>query len=281
MIEIDGKQYYGIIYKIENIITHCVYIGQTTNKKGFNGRYYYKGVGIERVYNWLRSQKRQGNRYNKHLLRSIEKCGLGAFTVDEIFDTALDKGDLNNKEVYYIKKFDSYRNGYNMSFGGDSMSGMKRPRGKDCKNSKRVCQLDLDGNLIKIWDSATEAHNSIGVCAASISNVCHGEMKTAGNFVWVFEKDYDKNKNYKRIPQIKDRGRGTKQVLLLSDTGEIIFEFYSVNFAGKQLGISPQDISRICLHQIENNKKYNLIFRDEYMEEQRLNERTSVSKLAM
>ena len=33
---IDGKEYYGIIYKIENVINHKVYIGQTTQQKGFD-----------------------------------------------------------------------------------------------------------------------------------------------------------------------------------------------------------------------------------------------------
>ena len=53
-IIIDGKEYYGIIYKIENMITHEIYIGQTTHTKGFNGRYYFSGQGIERVYKYLK-----------------------------------------------------------------------------------------------------------------------------------------------------------------------------------------------------------------------------------
>ena len=28
------------------------------------------------------------------------------------------------------------------------MSGYERPKGKDCKNSKRVCQISLDGELM-------------------------------------------------------------------------------------------------------------------------------------
>ena len=129
-IIINNKEYYGIIYKIENTITHKIYIGQTTHPKGFNGRYYYKGIGIERVYRDLLSKCKRGERYNQYLLRSIETCGFNAFVVDEIFDTALTIEELNEKESYYIKKFDSYENGYNMSFGGDSISGYHKPNGK-------------------------------------------------------------------------------------------------------------------------------------------------------
>lgn len=271
MIEIDNKQYFGVIYKIENTITHCVYIGQTTHPKGFNGRYYYKGKGIERVYNYLKCKKKCGERYNKHLLHSIEKCGLEAFIVEEVYDTADTMQELNDKEIYYIKKFDSFNNGYNMSYGGDSIGGIKRPKGKDCPNSKQIYQIGLDGNIIKLWDSATEASNCLHIDAASISMVCSGKRKTAGRFVWVLKDDYSPKVDYSRVPQIKDRGKGTKVVLLLNDENEIVEEFYSVNNAGLKLGISPQDVSRICLHQIDNGK-FNLKYKKEYIEEQRLNE---------
>lgn len=273
MIEIDKKQYFGIIYKIENVVTHHIYIGQTTHPKGFDGRYYYKGNGIERVYNYLKSKKNHNERYNIHLLRSIEKYGFDAFVVDKVFDTASSMDELNEKETYYIKKFDSYKNGFNMSYGGDSSPGFKRPSGKNCPNSKRVCQISLDGELIKIWDCATDVEKEIHINQTSISMVCKGKIKTAGGFVWVLEKDYNPNNNYKRIPQIKDRGRGTKPVLLLSDdNNEILQEFYSVNNAGKELGISPQDVSRICSHKT-NNIKYNLVYKNEYLEKKRLSEK--------
>lgn len=274
MIKIDDKEYFGIIYKIENTITHCIYIGQTTHPKGFNGRYYHKGKGIERVYHYLLNNKKQGGSYNKYLLRSIEKCGFDAFVVDEIIDKALTFEELNEKETYYINKYDSYKNGYNMSCGGDSVSGIKRPRGKDCPNSKRVCQIGLDGKLIKIWDSQTEASKELNINLATISDVCKGKRKTAGKYVWVQEKDFDSNYDYSRTPSTKDRGRGTKPVVLLSETGEIIETFYSVNYAGKQLGISGQDVTRICSNQ-KSKIKLNLRYKDEYIEEQRLNEEGS------
>ena len=281
-IIIDGKEYYGIIYKIENIITHKIYIGQTTHPKGFNGRYYYKGIGIERVYNDLSSKRDRNERYNKYLLRSIEKCGFDAFVVDEIFDTALTIDELNDKETYYIKKFDSYKNGYNMSFGGDSISGYKRPKGKDCKNSKRICQISLDGELIKIWDSATEASNQLGVSISSLSNVCNGKKrrtngdiaKTANGYVWVFEKDYDSDKDYSVNRPRQNMGHGSKIVILLSENNEIIQEFYSLNEASRILGIGVESVRQTCLHKYKK-PRYNLKYKSEYIEEQRLNVRES------
>ena len=271
-ITIDGKEYYGIIYKIENKITHEIYIGQTTHPRGFNGRYDFKGNGIERVYKHLLGNEARGERHNQHLRRSIKKFGFDIFEVTEVFDTAETLEELNEKESYYINLFDSYKNGYNQSFGGDSMSGYSRPTGKDCPNSKRICQIGLNGELIKIWSCATDASNELGIDQSSISMTCKGKRKTAGGFVWVHEKDYDPNQNYRRTPQIKDRGKGTKPVLLLSEDGNIIQEFYSVISAGKTLGISPQEVSRICSHKAKTIK-FNLIYKNEYMEEQRLSVR--------
>lgn len=276
-IVIDEKEYYGIIYKIENIITHKVYIGQTTHKKGFNGRYYYKGTGIERVYKDHLSKKNRGESYNAYLLRSIETCGFDSFTVDEVFDTALTMEELNKKEAYYIKFFNSYNDGYNCTEGGDNLAGYHRPSGKECPNSKRICQINLDGELIKIWDCATDASKTLGIDQGSISMVCKGRRKTAGGFVWVHEKDYDTNQNYKRIPQIKDRGKGTKPVLLLSEDNNILQEFYSINNASTVLGISVEGVRKICRHKIKN-PRYNLVYKSEYIEEQRLSVRESYEK---
>ena len=274
-IIINGKEHYGIIYKIENVITHEIYIGQTSNQKGFDGRYNFSGRDIERVYAYLKGNKDRGERHNQHLRRSIEKYGFDAFEVDKIFDVADTLEELNKKETCYIEKFDSFEHGYNQTYGGDNF-----PRGQYCKNSKRVCQISLDGQLIKIWDSATDAHNELGVCASSLSNVCYGKKirkngdgaKTAGGYVWVFEKDYDPCVDYSINRPRQNMGHGSKIVLLLSDDGDVIKEFYSLNEAGRELGMSTESVRKICMHKVKK-PRFNLIYKSEYIEEQRLNEK--------
>lgn len=281
-IIIDEKEYYGIIYKIENMITHEIYIGQTTHPRGFNGRYDFKGDGIERVYKKLLSNEARGERHNQHLRRSIKKFGFDAFEIVKVFDTAETLEELNEKESYYINLFDSYKNGYNQSFGGDSMSGCNRPSGKDCPNSKRVCQISIDGQLIKVWDSAAEASNELGISPSSLSNVCHGKKrrkngdisKTAGGYVWVFERDYDSNKDYSVNRPRQNMGHGAKVVLLLSDDDSIIQEFYSINEASRELGIDVESVRKTCLHKFKK-PKFNLVYKSEYIEEQRLSVRES------
>lgn len=269
-IIIDNIEYYGIIYKIENTINHKVYIGQTTERNGFNGRYCYNGDGIERVYNYHNNRKNRDAEYNHHLFNSIEKYGFDAFVVDEIFDVALSPEELNDKEIFYIKQFDSFYNGYNQTLGGGGKLGYKPPSGKDNKFSIRVCQISPDNELIKIWDGINDASRALGIGKGRISNVCVGRKETAGGFIWVYEKDYDKNKDYSRIPKQRGGGNFTKPILLLDSNNNIAQEFVSAVEASLTFGISKQEVSRICKHE-RKKPKYNLIFKSEYIEEQRLN----------
>lgn len=273
---IDGKEYYGIIYKIENIINHKVYIGQTSQERGFKDRYCRKGRGIERVYNSYLYEQKHNRCYNVHLFKAIEKYGFDAFVVDEIFDVALTEYELNEKEIFYIEKFDSFRNGYNSTLGGDGTSGYQPPIGKNHKQSIRVCQISPDGTLIKIWDSFGDIQRELGLGKGAIANVCTGRKETSGGFVWVYEKDYDPNKNYSRIPKTRGGRNFSKPVLLLDSNNNIIQEFFSAVEASAFLGISKQEVSKICKHQ-RKTPKYNLIFKSEYIEEQRLNVRGFVA----
>lgn len=278
-IIIDDKEYFGVIYKIENMITHEIYIGQTSNPKGFDGRYSFSGKDIERVYGYLKGNKNRNEQHNQHLRRSIEKYGFEAFEVDKIFDVASSREELNEKETYYIEKFNCFKSGYNQTYGGDNY-----PRGRYCKNSKKVCQISLDGKLIKIWNSATEASDELGISPASLSNVCHAKKrrkngdvsKTAGGYVWVFEKDYDPYKDYSVNRPRQNMGHDAKIVLLLSEDGDIIQEFYSLNEASRELGISVESVRKTCMHKYKA-PSYNLIYKSEYIEEQRLSVRDFVA----
>jgi group I intron endonuclease len=109
---------YGTIYKITNNSNGKVYIGQTI--QGFSKRYCYAGAPMERVYKCHVGHKKCGGNYNSHLIRSIDKNGLKNFIVDTVFDVAFSKEELDWKEDYYIKLFNSANScfGYNKKGGG-------------------------------------------------------------------------------------------------------------------------------------------------------------------
>ena len=70
------------------------------------------------------------------------------------------------------------------------------------KNSKPVLQIDVNGNIVKEWKSASEAGKTLNINSASINKCCNGgELDKKRNkwtnitqykgFKWKFKTDYD------------------------------------------------------------------------------------------
>lgn len=269
MINVNGKEVYGIIYKITNKINNHSYIGQTKNKRGFNGRYDSSGVGIERVYRYYKREQKGGRFCNNYLLNALEKYGLDAFDVCEVLDTAMSAEELDEKEIYYIDYFDSYNNGYNLTLGGERGCGEKQPKGKDNPLSVAVCQLTLDGKLIKIWDSLADIRRDSEYNVPNIELTCRGINSHSYGYLWVFKKDYDENKEYKWKPS-----KVYRQVVLLDRSNNVIKEFPSVIQASREMHVDRKTVRDAC-NNVWDNPKYNFKYKDEYeyIEEQRLNVR--------
>lgn len=94
------------IYKISNLINNKVYIGQS--------------VDIHKRWNNHRSayQNPKAHEYNYYLYRSMRKYGIENFNFEVIEECAID--ELNQREIYWIDYYDSYRNGYNSTPGGSN-----------------------------------------------------------------------------------------------------------------------------------------------------------------
>ena len=52
------------------------------------------------------------------------------------------------------------------------------------KNFKKVIQLDLNDNVLNVFESIKQAGQETGVFATSISACCNGKVKSAGGFKW-------------------------------------------------------------------------------------------------
>lgn len=101
------------IYKITNKINNKCYIGLTT--QGVNKRW------SEHKYRF-----NLGERDHK-LYLAMKKYGVKNFDI-EILKTVKDKNKLSELEINYIKEFDSFNNGYNMTYGGDTVSDETRSK---------------------------------------------------------------------------------------------------------------------------------------------------------
>lgn len=114
------KKHFGI-YCIRNKITDKKYIGKTIEifqKRWFNHRSFLRGNKHPNVY-----MQREWNKYGEDNFE---------FLIIEQFDIAIrneyNYDELNRKicelEIYYIKKYNTYKNGYNMTTGGEGTCGI-------------------------------------------------------------------------------------------------------------------------------------------------------------
>lgn len=99
----------GVIYKITNKINEKCYIGQT--RQNVNDR-------------WLthkRASTTNINEYNMCIKRAFRKYGIENF-IFEIIEEC-DESLLNEREIYWISYYDSFRKGYNSTLGGGGRLG--------------------------------------------------------------------------------------------------------------------------------------------------------------
>lgn len=93
------------IYKIENLINHHCYIGQSVNI-------------IKRLNDHKTTAFNQNSHnYDYPIYRAIRKYGIKNFSFEILEECPTEK--LNEKEIFYIQKYNSFFNGYNQTLGGD------------------------------------------------------------------------------------------------------------------------------------------------------------------
>lgn len=124
------------IYKIENLINGKSYIGQS--------------IDIERRFRAHRTRPFNENdrAYNSYFYRSIRKYGLDNFSFNILEECSVD--ELNEKEKFYIEKYNSYRNGYNQDEGGTDAQHFTK------LNKNKVLEI------IEVLKSSYENSDTIG-----------------------------------------------------------------------------------------------------------------------
>lgn len=141
------------IYCFRNSTNNKCYIGQAINiRKRFSSH----------IRNFIT------HKLDNPLYRAFSKYTLDVFefSILEVITENLNKKELKNKldflEKKYIKEYDSYKNGYNQTLGGDyGILGYKFTKEQVEKNRQNIIKITRDGRFtVLLYDTVTKESKS-------------------------------------------------------------------------------------------------------------------------
>lgn len=177
------------IYRIENLINHKSYIGQSID-------IYERWV----EHKWALNNKQHNN---KHLVSAWHKYKENNFKFTILEQCSVDK--LNEREIYWVDFYDAYHHGYNQTKGGDGCLGKVWTDEERAKISRAIYQIDLNGEIVCRFMNIDEAEKKTGIDHRQIWNCANkhctrmsrnGKVyehtnKTAGGYIWLYEDEFE------------------------------------------------------------------------------------------
>ena len=229
----------GIIYSILNKVNGNRYIGQT--QQDLNKR-------------WRQHLQESKTFSDRPLYRAINKYGEEMFVVRIIEeDIPIDK--LSERECYWIEQFDTYKNGYNATTGGEqsktiredvkekiSISMQGKTSGderiakmrKSLKERKNHFKVMGDGKHLRCKVKGTNPNTGEVVEFNSLTDACNKLNLKNGNLSRGIKKGYLVG-GYK-WEKLEDKTNNNpiygKRIL----DGKIVYHFKSIREAGRVLG---------------------------------------------
>ena len=105
---------------------------------------------------------------------------------------------------------------------------------------RKICQYDLQHNLLNIYNSLREAAETTNTNKVGICRVCSGQSYSAGGYLW----------EYQDIPiqhVLKPpKGVPTKRVAQYSKQGDLIAVYESLSEAAKQTNTNIGNLGSVC-----------------------------------
>lgn len=245
-----------IIYKITNLINNKRYIGVTSRIK-------------RRIYEHTRYSEIENSPLTCYLHNSIKKYGCNNFIFEVIHKNIKNDKQLNELEVFYIKKFKSNKSeyGYNLTSGGEREIPNDITILKKIASSHKVkvAKYDLEGNFICEYESIKEASRQNNIPDTDIHR-CHKNKWSRNNFLYqkfikiapLKIEPYTSNKGKNLINGDGFQGKNRLRCQLFNKKTNLIdFEAQSLIELSKKSGLHTTTLHRI--YQNKNHKKWKLI----------------------
>ena len=228
------------IYMYKNRINGKIYIGQTVNVY-LRRRQHENPTGQDRTH-----------QFDSEFHRDMRKYGIENFEFS-ILEECSPK-DLNEREIYWISKYETTENGYNVKRGGSG----------GWVNGKTVYQVEIGtGKIIAEYPSIRSAARSVGCNAGDIKRVCVGLLQSAAGVAWCLVDDYRKEDYVGKKPNPRRPYVKAKPVLQIDlETGETVMEYASVHDAAKAMGVHRNNIYNCCQHKWKTSCGFKWEYKD-------------------
>ena len=237
----------SVIYGIQNSITNKWYIGSCVN---FHDR-------MRRHYYYLRHNIHHSNK----LQRSWNKHGEDMFDI-QILKTCTNytQKQLAIEEELFIKQYDSFHNGYNMTdicfeYHKYQLTQEQKDKRANISKKKVIAFEGKTGELLKIFESVTAASEEYNIPTTRISKCCKGGFTQTCGKVFIYEKDYDANKCYKaeghgkgvpkspeHIEKMRHNNRNSRVLYKYDLNKNLIAEYPSRSEAERQNGFKKEGL---------------------------------------
>lgn len=232
------------IYKIVNRINSKIYIGQTihTIQQRWK-RHCYDALNY---------------RTNTRFAKAIRDFGPESFSVEKI-DEANSKEELNQKEKYWIKFYDSIATGYNSTDGGEDTNTYAHKTEEELKEIKEKISRTKQGKLnprsraAKCFNVKTNENLRFNTCAECqkyfdednhnfITRRCQHKTKYLYKGEWLiayeedeYIQDYSTEKVSRKAKRIlvKDLYTGEEKEFVSYASAERYFDLPRKTFSGK------------------------------------------------
>lgn len=191
----------AIIYKIKNIVDGSVYIGAT--KRTLKKRWW------EHKYNYGLP------RYSKFSLYiAMKEFGVENFSIEVLEEC--DDSLMDEKEIFWIEKFNSFKTGYNATFGG---------AGKSYIEKDKILKMWQEGKSVDAIAKETRYDKGSVALYLKVQGISETDIR-------------DRSSEWSKVP-----------VIMLDKDGNTIGEFESQIEAGRYFGGGRSigsHISEVC-----------------------------------
>ena len=188
------------VYIIKNDINDKVYIGKTN-------------FSIEKRWKEHLQEASKHRVEHRPLYYAINKYGADHFYIEKLEECSVENS--SDREIYWIEFYDSYKNGYNATLGGDGKTYLNYHKilklfdetqlsQKDIANQCN-CSVDSVRNIVNIyrdnvnWYERTNNSLKEKMIQSSVSVMCIEENKVFSSTMsackWLMEKGKKKNVN--------------------------------------------------------------------------------------